>query len=170
MRLPDVKCFRGYTIIELVLIIIIVGTLAYVFVPRSSIDDTRAAAAGRKLLADLRYAQQLANTTQSRSGMVITANSYSVFTNNASASTVTDPFTGGLFTVNMTGNFAGVTLSTGITNGIVRFDSLGVPYQGTDAGQTALAAAGTINVLSGSTPIGMITIQPTTGQITITMF
>jgi prepilin-type N-terminal cleavage/methylation domain-containing protein len=158
----------GYTLVEMVITMVIVGVLAFVFIPRSYVDNSRAGAAGRKLLADLRYAQQLSTTTQLRSGIVILAGSYSVFTNNTSASTATDPLTGNPFIVNMTGNFAGVTLTApGINNGIIRFDSLGIPYQGLDGGQTLLGAAETINIFSGAALIKTITIQPTTGQIAI---
>ncbi len=155
--------------IEMVLVVILTAFLAVLFYSMTDLTADRAGAAGRKLLADLRYAQQLANTTQSRSGVSLTAGSYSVFTNNASASTATDPFTGGLYNVPMTGNFAGVglTWSANITSNIIRFDSAGVPYVGIDGAQTALAAAGTINVRSGVTVIKTITIQPTTGQITM---
>jgi hypothetical protein len=128
----------------------------------------RAATVARKLVSDLRYAQQLANTTQIRSGVALTAGSYTVFTNDSSATPATDPFKGGSYIVNMMGDFAGVSLTwSGISSGIVRFNSLGVPYEGADGAQTPLAAAGAINVQVGATVVKTITVAPTTGQITM---
>lgn len=169
---------RGFTLIELVVIILLVAAMAALFYPKTNLTDTRAASAARKLEADLRYAQQLVNTTQVRSGvrLLLTADplctpnlGYAVFTGNVSTNTATDPFTGAGYFVCMTGNFAGVTLTPGggLPSGIVRFDSLGLPYDGADAAPPApLAATGTITV-SGGTVVMTITIQPTTGQITM---
>jgi len=155
----------GFTVIELVLTILITIMIAATAISQFNLTGDRAASAGRKLLSDLRYAQQLANATQARSGVALSGSSYTVFTSNSSASPATDPLNGGSYVVNMTGNFASVTLSNTLTGGIVRFDSLGVPYQGTDGSQTALAAAQTITVSSGASSIKTITIEANTGKV-----
>ncbi len=160
---------RGFTLIEVVLIILITVIIAFIVIPRSDLTGNRAASAARKLLSDLRYAQQLANTTQSRSGVaLISATSYRVFTNNLSGTPATDPLTGSPYIVSMTGNFAGVTLTmNNIDSNIVRFDTLGVPYEGADGAQNALDGNETIDVKNGATVVKTITIAPTTGQVTM---
>jgi prepilin-type N-terminal cleavage/methylation domain-containing protein len=155
----------GFTLIELVTVVLATAILMALFYAGTNLTGDRAAAAGRRLVSDLRYAQQLANATQARSGVALTASSYTVFTSNSSATAATDPLKGGSYVVNMTGDFASVTLSNSLTGGIVRFDSLGIPYQGTDGSQTALAAAQTITVSSGASSIKTITIEPVTGKV-----
>ena len=160
---------RGFTLIELVLIILVTVIIAFVVIPRFDLTGDRAASAARKLVSDLRYAQQLANTTQSRSGVtLVSATSYRVFTNNLSGIPATDPLTGSQYIVSMAGDFAGGTLTmNNIDNNIVRFDSLGVPYESTDGAQNTLDGNETIDVKNCTTVIKTITIAPTTGLITM---
>ena len=156
---------RGFTLIELVLLILIIAILAAVLYPKGDINTIRAAAVARKLLSDLRYAQQLANATQARHGVNFnSATQYTVFKNNDSGIAATDPMKSGSYVVNMTGDFAGATVSNTLTSGIVRFDSLGIPYEGANGSQAALAAARTITVSAAGT-VKTITIEPNTGQV-----
>jgi prepilin-type N-terminal cleavage/methylation domain-containing protein len=163
--MTKLKSTRGFTLIELALVILLIAFLAAVFTVGTDLTGDRAAALGRKLVSDLRYAQQLANSTQARSGVVLSSTSYTIFTSNSSATPATNPFKGTSYVVNMTGDYANVTLSNTLTGGIVRFDSLGIPYQGTDGSQTALAAAQTITVSSGSGSVKTITIEANTGKV-----
>ena len=157
---------QGFTLIELVLLILILAILAAVLYPKGDINTVRAATVARKLLSDLRYAQQLANATQTRHGVNFNSSTqYTVFKNNDSGVPATDPMKSGNYVVNMTGDFAGATLSNTLTGGIVRFDSLGIPYEGANGSQAALAAARTITVSAGAGAIKTITIEPNTGQV-----
>lgn len=157
---------KGFTLIELVIIILIIATLGALALPMFDLTGSRAAAAGRKLLSDLRYAQQLANATQSRSGVILNSSTqYTVFQNNDSGIAATDPLKGGNYIVNMNGDFSGVTLSNTFTGNIVRFDSLGVPYEGTNGSQSSLGSAKTISVIAGGVPVKTITVEPATGKI-----
>jgi hypothetical protein len=72
---------------------------------------------------------------------------------------------GSSYVVNMTGNFVSVTLSNTLTGGIVRFDSVGIPYQGADGSQAALASAQTITVSAGGSTVKTITIEASTGKV-----
>ena len=60
----------GFTLVELVIIIVLIGILAVVAIPSFDYTNTQAAAATRKLIEDLRYAQNLAVSTQIRHGLV----------------------------------------------------------------------------------------------------
>lgn len=147
---------------------LIVAILAAVLYPKADISTIRAATVARKLLSDLRYAQQLANATQTRHGVIFNSTTqYTVFKNNDSGVPGTDPMKGGNYVVNMTGDFAGTTLSNTLTGGIVRFDSVGIPYEGTNGSQAVLAAARTITINSSTGSVKTITIVPTTGQVTM---
>ncbi len=64
----------------------------------------------------------------------------------------------------MTGRFSGVTLSQTFTNSILKFNSLGTPYQGSGSG-TALGAAATITV-AGTGGDRTVTVEPNTGKVT----
>jgi len=157
---------RGFTLIELVLIILVTVIIAFAVIPRFDLTSSRAASAARKLLSDLRYAQQLANATQARHGVNFnSASQYTVFKNNDSAVPATDPMKGGSYIVNMTGDFTGVTLLNTLTSGIVRFDSIGIPYEGTNGSQVTLAVARTITVSAGGSTVKTITIEPKTGKV-----
>lgn len=160
---------RGYTLIEVIVLILVLAVLAaIVMTSQGDLSEVRAATLARKLVSDLRYAQQLANTSQVRHGVALTAGSYTMFTNDNSATPATDPLKGGGYIVNLVGEFSGVSLTwANIDSGIVRFDSLGVPYQGIDGAQTLLNPLGTINVQVGASIVKTISIFPTTGVVTL---
>jgi prepilin-type N-terminal cleavage/methylation domain-containing protein len=157
---------KGFTLVELVVALFVLAVLLLMAIPQLNLSGNRAASAARKLLSDLRYAQQLANATQTRHGVNFNSSTqYTVFKSDDSAVAAADPLKGGNFVVGMNGDFAGVTLSNNFTGGIIRFDSLGVPYEGANGSQTALSAARTISVAAGGSTVKTITIEPTTGKV-----
>jgi prepilin-type N-terminal cleavage/methylation domain-containing protein len=156
----------GFTLIELVVVAVVTAILMALFYAGTNLTGDRAAALGRKLVSDLRYAQQLSNATQTRHGVTFNSSTqYTVFKSNDSTVPTTDPVLGNNFVISMTGDFANVTLSNTLTSGIVRFDSVGVPYEGANGSQTALATARTITVSGGGSTVKTITIEPNTGKI-----
>jgi len=60
----------GFSLVELVIVIVLIGVLAVVATPRFDYTGPQAAAVSRKLIEDLRYAQSLAISTQIRHGLV----------------------------------------------------------------------------------------------------
>ncbi len=62
---------RGFTLIELVIIIVIMGVLMFSAMPRFDYGSVQVAAVSRKLVEELRYAQNLAVTTQIPHGIII---------------------------------------------------------------------------------------------------
>ena len=84
---------RGFSLVELVLLISILGILSYLAVPRvAGIADARLDAATVRIAADLRYARGRAVSDRARYGLVFDAahDKYSVYASGP-GSPVTDP-------------------------------------------------------------------------------
>ena len=128
---------KGFTLIETVIVMVIVIIISAVVITRWNFDPIKLNSTVRKVAEDIRYAQKLAITTQTRAGIVFTANGYSVYRNvtppqipaNLATSPgdpcSTDP--ANAFVVDFTNprcsNYSGVTVSA-IT---IAFNSLGTP-------------------------------------------
>lgn len=123
---------KGLTFIELVLIIAVVAVIAAIVgIGMDGLNSGRLDGAARRLVSDLRFAQQAAMTKRARHGIVFTANSYTVFENDNTANPARNPQGGDNFIVDFTaGEFAGVTLATTLTNSVVRFETNGRPLEG----------------------------------------
>lgn len=146
---------KGFTFIELVMVIVLISIVAVYAAPRlSNVTDTKAGAFVDKLRADIRYAQNLAMTTNQRyrvyfngSGGSAPANGYSVV-NNVTAGIAPDPDGSGNLIVTLnSGDYAGITVSTP-AGGYIEFNALGVPTAAaaitiTPGGQQVTVAAQT---------------------------
>ncbi len=143
---------RGFTLIELVIVIVTIGLLSWVAFPKSYVTDTRIGVAARKIQSDIRYAQELAMTRGEAHQIRFfsATNSYDIVT--ASSNPVPDPLTRDeSYVVDFnSGTFSGVQLDTTIT---VEFDSLGRPD-----------AAKTITLNGGSK---VITVTAETGRVVL---
>jgi MSHA pilin protein MshC len=149
---------KGFTFIELIMLIVLIGIIAVYAGPRlGNLTDTKAGAFVDKLRADIRYAQNLAMTRNQQyrvyfngSGGGAPASGYSVV-NNATGETALDPAGGGNLIVTLnTGNYAGITVSTP-AGGFIEFNALGAP-----------TAAATVTIAPGSQ---QVTIAAQTGAV-----
>jgi len=158
---------RGFTVIELVLIIVVVAILAVAAAPRlASITGLKASATARRLQSDIVYTQNLAMTSNQRHRVVFpSATLYEV--RDAAGALATNPDGGAPFAVTTD---TGITLSWSLNGDSapsrgVEFDSLGRPYfyTGVTPSTTDLAT-GTITVTGGDTAQN-VTLQPQTGRV-----
>ncbi len=158
---------RGFTVIELVLVIVVVAIIALATAPRlANITGLKASATARRLQSDIAYTQNLAMTSNRRHRVVFPSTTF-YEVRDAAGSLATNPDGGGGFAVTTD---SGITLSWNINgdttlNRGVEFDSLGRPYFYTGVTpSTTNLATGTITVTGG----GMaqtVTLQPQTGKV-----
>lgn len=158
---------KGFTLIELVIVILIIGILAVVISTdiASFMTISKLEAARFKLKSDIIYAQNLAVSQQINYRVTFSiapTNSYTVF--QGPATNIPDPLTGTVpFTVNFSTNpsFQGVMISsTNLSFSFVEFDELGVPADGLGN----LTGDGTITLTYGGST-AVITITKNTGKV-----
>ena len=160
---------KGFTLIELVMVIVLIGIIAVFVAPRlGNITSTKTGPFMDKLKADIRYAQNLAMTRNRRTQVNLTNTSYSVSQDDSAANncssfaTVMDPAEGGWLSVTLdTGSYAGIT----ITPGCLEYDSLGRPYN-CGAGVCSVAAGSlTVQINANAAVVGTVTVSAQTGAV-----
>ncbi len=172
---------KGFTLIELVIVIILIGIIAVFTAPMlSNVSTLNAGAFADKLRADIRYAQSLAMRGNDRvrvyfngtggGGVTAPAAGYALAydsssTNNCSSfAPVSDPGGSGNLTVTlMAGTFANISVTPATS--CMEYDTLGRPYDcsGNLGSCTTTASAGNITVTIN--PSGSITITAQTGAV-----
>jgi MSHA pilin protein MshC len=144
----------GFTLIEIIAVLVVLGILSAVVVQRATFTDARVAAQIEVVKTHLRYAQERAMNTNEIWYIQFTGTSYTLY---RGGTAMTLPGESGVV-VN-----PGVTLSwTGGTN-VFSFDNRGRPCTDT-AGAALLAAARTVTLTHGS-ETATITVTPNTGFI-----
>lgn len=152
----------GFTLIELVIVIILIGILStsvYLSWPKSSVSlDAQA----HQIAHDIRYAQTLAMTKGQRYRFVRTSSTSYQVTNN-SGTAVMLALGSAIVTLN-----AGITFSgfTNLPNNLIAFDGKGTPYTNTSSPGTALASTATIS-LTANGETRTISISPGTGRVIV---
>ncbi|MEK7279741.1 MAG: prepilin-type N-terminal cleavage/methylation domain-containing protein [Nitrospirota bacterium] len=162
---------KGFTLIELVIVIVLLGIIGVVVsLNLGSLSSIRVNNAIKKMVGDLRYAQQLAIATQSRHGLAIdSTQTYSIHKDTGGVDAdIKDPTNlGNNFVVDFDtyqqGQLNGVRFSSttpfcGVS--VIEFNSSGAP---TDTNGTPLACASSIGFAGSS---GTILIEPNTGKLT----
>ena len=161
----------GFTLVELIVVMVVLGILAAVFVPRSNSPAIILSTQAEQFAGDVRYLQSLA-MTQGWSGVAPTARRYRVnFT--AIGYSFTDA--SGVAVAHPSGTTGSVSFAGGasispfppvsLPNALVSFDGLGRPY--TDAAATApLASTATITFVSAGASRS-VQIFPETGMVRV---
>ena len=151
-----IRPYRGFTLIELVAVMVILGLIAAMAVPRFAHRDASLPTQADQLRTALRQAQAMA-MSEGRSLVldVQSATSYAV-TDGASAASLRD----------IGGNPLAFTLHNGVavTGSDLTFDSLGRPL----TGGSLITAAQTLTLTGPGGGTANVTVQPVTGFVTVT--
>jgi prepilin-type N-terminal cleavage/methylation domain-containing protein len=165
-RSGRVKAAGGFTLTELVMVMVVIAIIAAIALPRMSNDPLVVAAQAEQLAADIRYVQTLAMTQGQRYLISFPSNTSYEF-RNSSGAVVRHPLDGSLAIV----LGGGVTLALappapGAGNAI-GFNGLGVPYSVTapSAFNGPLTAQATLTLTKDGAN-QQITVAPETGKVT----
>lgn len=145
---------QGFTLFELVMVIIIIGVLAAIAIPRFSLQDSSVHAQAAQVARDIRHAQMLAMSQ----GRTLTFQSLGTTYRcvDSTGTVITDPATQQPFNFTLNN---GVSLSVGTVN----FDSLGRPV----SGGTLVSAADIPFTVSGETQTSNLTVSRVTGFVAV---
>lgn len=150
--------FCGFSMIELVIVLVLVGMLAVYAIPRMTTPQSiTLPAVANQLIGTIRYAQNLSMSQGQRYRVNFAAGSYGI--TDMSGSTASLPPTAGTIVSLSPAVLSG--WNPPLTNGYVAFDTRGVPYISATA---TLAATVTLTLTSGSDTATM-TIAPETGRV-----
>lgn len=150
---------HGFTMLELIAVIVVVGLIALTTVPRWTGNVQNVQYEARRVLNDIRYAQAMSISSGMRYYWNRTSGtSYQII--NGSGSAIVLPSGG-----------TTVTLSSGISFGsfsnlpsnLVAFDSRGQPYTTSSSPGTLLSSTAVIPLTDGSSTRS-VSITPTTGH------
>ena len=154
---------RGFTLRELLIVMVLVGIISAIALPRMGNDPVLASTQTDQLAGDIRYVQALAMTQGKRYRINFTVTGYTFTQADAGGTPVPHPVTGSTAPIAWNSGIT-VTLPPTLPSNLVAFDGLGIPYTDNLA-TTARAAAATI-VLSRGGSNQQITITPQTGKVT----
>ena len=151
----------GFTLIEMVMMLILIGILAVVFVPRApSKGSLTIAGQAQQLASDIRYVQTLSMTRGQRYCLNLTSTGYSMTTSNCSTSVGVEHPAGVAFPITLDG----VTLSwSNLPGNLVTFTGKGEPC--TDAAAATALAASAVITLSGDGGPRYVCVSPATGRV-----
>jgi len=155
--------YSGFSVIELIVVLLVVGILAAALMPRSTDRAVSVAAQADQLANDIRYVQSMAMTQGQRYRILLTTTTYAIIAVSGSVA-VPHPATGSTTPVPLA---SGVTITippTNLPNNLIAFDGRGIPY--TDSAATTLLAANAVITLTGAGGSNTLTISPQTGTVT----
>jgi Tfp pilus assembly protein FimT len=155
---------KGFSLIETVLIVVILSIVAVtIWANLGGFSEMKLGAAAKKLTSEIRYANQLATTTQIIHGVSFIATGYTVYENDDPGDPARNPQGGGDFTVTYTtGELEGITVTTTLPNDIVKFNPTGEALR--DDGSPLPVGSDSVT-LNYQGKARTLTIVPSTGKV-----
>jgi len=160
---------RGFTLLELIVVLMLVAILAFVVLPRLSQNTLELSSQAEQVATDVRYAQALSMTrgaalgSQGRYCIFFTATGYQYRHNNNSYATpcttaVNHPATGSTAAIVLSGV---AVVTANLTGSYIEFDTKGQP---TNFTAPATNATVTLNATGGPR---VVVVSPVTGKATV---
>lgn len=149
---------RGFTLIEMVMVILIISALAVYAVPKIfTTQSFTLPAVASQLAANIRYTQSLSMSQGQRYRINFTASTYQI--TDGSGLAIVQPLTGSTAAISIAP--ATLAVSPVLGANYIAFDTRGVPYV---SAAGTLAATTTITLTSGS-DTASLTVAPETGRV-----
>lgn len=153
---------QGFTLIELIIIILVISVLAsFVSIqnPRATIN---LGAEAKQLASDIRYTQALAMTKGERYYLQkLSSTSYQIISASGTPATMSTGSTS--VTLDSGTSFGSFT---NLPNNLIAFDGKGTPYTNASTPGTALASTASMPVTNGTNTI-TVSITAQTGRVTV---
>lgn len=147
-RINIYYCSKGFTLIEIISVLVILGILGAVTASRVMDNSAESIAARDVIKSHIRYAQVMAMKSNKICGINFNTSTYSIFRNNSTKDRISLP--------SHDGTDFPISESLGTANEIIYFDLWGTPYKNKTL--TKLRSTGSIGNLG-------ITITEDTGYV-----
>jgi prepilin-type N-terminal cleavage/methylation domain-containing protein len=168
MKLSNRFQKRGFTLIEIIMVVVILGIVAFMAIPMvSNAADIQVRAAANRIAADIDYAKSMAITHQRSYSVVfdLANESYDIRVEPAGSGDVIDhPVNPGAFVVDFSTDANLSRVSD--TSKAITFDYLGSPYHGTSAAAGNSLNTGQITLQADNFTL-VVNVEPVTGYVTI---
>jgi len=162
---------RGFTLIEIIMVVVILGIVAFMAIPMvSNAADIQVRAAANRIAADIDYAKSMAITHQRSYSVVFDPANESYEVQDENGNVIEHPVNPGNFVVDFStdANLSRVNLADADfdpdSNLSVTFDYLGSPHSGTAAGNPL--NSGQITLTADNFTL-VVNVEPVTGYVTI---
>jgi prepilin-type N-terminal cleavage/methylation domain-containing protein len=169
---PNLHRQRGFTLIEILMVVVIIGLSAAVILPQiSPRTDQQCSSSARSLMGDLLYAQSrsIALGKMHYVQFNTATNTYQVLDAVSPNNVITHPVNQTPYTVTVgTGALANVAINSASfdTNTTVAFDSMGVPYSWSPSTGPVALVSGSV-VFKAGVNTKTVTVAPFSGEIKI---
>jgi MSHA pilin protein MshC len=163
--MDSTRTARGFTLIELIVTMIVVGILAFTVLPRfSTLNAFDAAGFADQVQSVIRFGQKTAIAQRRNVSITYATNAASICSYTGAAAPCNANCSGaaGVATVSLPGgSFRSAGSSTTMAGGTLCFDAVGKPYRGL----AAIVAPFSIVVNDGGSPLRAIVIEQETGYV-----